>query len=475
MIHNIILVTADRTDVQAAIPLSLYRKSMRSVSLLNPGLYDDIFNRYGSGSNAKNKHRIYIPADSFTPVKEVVATPNNAVLDFLEKRGFKIDNYALGTVFMPDGKRTTRIGKVLSKEPFLKKLFDNDPSRRSVRNPEGKMLVVISRHPYDVLGVSFDRGWTSCLNLKTGTNARKLISDLKYGLLVAYLVRNDDKNINRPSARILIRPYFLGNLGKEVVVVPDSTEYGSSTARFGKIVEKFCEWANSGSPKGKYSAPKGMYLNGEPSFVRHLVSLEDIKSPQDARSLRDPEIIRQLYKKYGGYKDWKEVLSSNQSTPSDLLGLLSRDPNSEIRRNVGYNMHTPSEALYHLARDTMRIVREAVARNSEASLEVLNHLARDREKYVRQAVAENLEAPPEVLSSLSLDSYWWIRLLVAKHPSTPLDILTRLTTDRDLSVRKELASNPSVSRDILEILLKDKTPFVRIAAQERLSKERVSS
>jgi len=285
-------------------------------------MYDEIFSKYGAGPDKKNKQRIYIPMGSVKPAKESTPTPNPEVLKFLSSNGYTIDNYMVGTVIMPDGKRTTKIGKVLSKEPELKKLFDNDPSRRGSKVAfSGGMLVVISRHPYDVLGISFDRGWNSCTNLRGGANANALKRSIKYGLLAAYLIKDDDRNINRPISRILIRPYFSKD-ESEVILSSDRKEYGSAPIGFRKTVDKFIDWANSSSPPGIYHAPYDMYLDQEHDSIPHgkLDLKQALKVGLDC--IKDVETLRELWEKYPQKVSNVDFLF-NPHLPSDIADPLA--------------------------------------------------------------------------------------------------------------------------------------------------------
>lgn len=61
-----------------------------------------------------------------------------------------------------DPKQKLRIGKLLQqygREDLLKK-FKEDPARQL----GGEYVIVISRHPYDLAGISTDRNWTSCVD-----------------------------------------------------------------------------------------------------------------------------------------------------------------------------------------------------------------------------------------------------------------------------------------------------------------------
>jgi hypothetical protein len=114
--------------------------------------YADLFN---------NKYRIYIPLGE--KAKDV--KPNSEVESFVKSQGYEIEDYLTGIASKDNGKRKVRIGKLLSKEPELKKLFDNDSSRNS---SQSEYIVVISRHPYDIAGMTSGRTWEeeSCMNFQ---------------------------------------------------------------------------------------------------------------------------------------------------------------------------------------------------------------------------------------------------------------------------------------------------------------------
>ena len=311
----------------AAIPLSMYRGLVKNITMIQPHLYDSVFNKFGSGGNDRTtKYRIYIPVgQSKSVVDTPSSTPNPSVLKYLEDNNYKIDNYALGTCIMPDGKRTTKIGKVISSKPDLLKLFVNDPSRRSAKAISGgSLLCVISRHPYDILGISFDRGWSSCTNLADGGSASELRSSVKFGLLAAYLVKDDDKNINKPIARILIRPYFIR--GKtHVYLSMDRREYGDANPLFRKTVSKFVDYCNSGSPKGIYSAPREMYLDAEPESIPFKFGIDDIGKLEGIgydffitflKRISDVDMINYMLDKL--YKDDEDCLTNMLSDNRNL-------------------------------------------------------------------------------------------------------------------------------------------------------------
>lgn len=129
-----------------------------------------------------------------------------------------------------DKERELNIGKVLTKaaknNPRAKELLDkfsNDPLRLTSNLDTKKLMIVLSNHSYDIAGMSTDRRWTSCMNLLSGSNARWVKEDIKWGTVVAYLIEENDKNIENPLGRILIKPYFDDN--GAVVYFPEPTVY----------------------------------------------------------------------------------------------------------------------------------------------------------------------------------------------------------------------------------------------------------
>ena len=239
----------------SAIPLRMVKPYVKA---FNRTRYAHIFNKYGSGKT-KNKNRIYIPVGQNLKVEKVKVP---AIIEQeLDSLGYEVENYTTGIAKQISSNRSMRIGKLL-KSDEAKKTFANDPARSASKVGAGGLIVVISQHPYDIAGMSFDRGWTSCMDLDGGINKSYLARDIKHGTLVAYLIKNTDKNINAPIARILIKPYEKSSNRKEHILVMAGA-YGTSTPEFGKVVEKFCSWANSGSSPGLYFLNLNLYRDGD--------------------------------------------------------------------------------------------------------------------------------------------------------------------------------------------------------------------
>lgn len=216
---------------KSALPLSLYRRFVKG---WDKGKYADLFSKY---SGDRNSYRIYLPINS-APKLTTVQVPvdiGKAVSD----KGYQIDDYINGIAVDSSGKRRIKIGKLLSTD--LQQKFANDKQRQGARNLAVGGLCVISRHPYDVAGMSTGRGWTSCMNLIGGSNKHFVPAEVKEGSLIAYLVGKDDKNIQKPSARILMRVYESED-GKRGLF--PSSIYGQASFEFSATVSKWCAEIN---------------------------------------------------------------------------------------------------------------------------------------------------------------------------------------------------------------------------------------
>jgi len=112
--------------------------------------------------------------------------------------------------------------------------------------------------------MSTDRGWSSCKNLGTktiygkhentvGSNS-KYIQDEVFNLLIAYLIKPEDRNIKNPIARINLVPY-LNNKGQVGYIIDrGGDKYGFSGVLANVFVETAQKWLDSKQGKllGKY-------------------------------------------------------------------------------------------------------------------------------------------------------------------------------------------------------------------------------
>lgn len=152
-----------------------------------------------------NYYRLYLPFDANFQFK-----PNQEVIDFIKSMGFEIVDYPKGIIQKHDSKGklvNNNIQSILTKykKPELEKLFVKDQKE----SKSNTYQIVISRHAYDILGMSTGRDWSSCMKIGGHENYCKYLPmDIKEGTLVAYMIKSTDRNITKPVARLSIRPYI---------------------------------------------------------------------------------------------------------------------------------------------------------------------------------------------------------------------------------------------------------------------------
>ena len=209
------------------------------------------------------KYRIYIPLEAGN-ANDQPATYNPAVSQEVEKAGYKIDDYVKGIASkIENGRvRQIKIGKLLS--PTTAQTFANDPVRQASKSSE--KLVAISRHPYDIGGMSTDRGWTSCMNLKTGSNKKYVDMDVKSGTVIAYLIDSNDKNIQNPQARMLIKPFVNIAGTPDIAFGVENKVYGTAPPSFSKTVVAWADKINhSRKLNGIFELDPDLYHDSNPN------------------------------------------------------------------------------------------------------------------------------------------------------------------------------------------------------------------
>jgi len=263
--------------IQEALPISVAKKYVQA---WDPSIHKQVFER--EPRKDKNAYRVYIPFQQETDSK--INIPEN-LLSYLQGAipnkpySTDADNYMQGLAFeVANPTRKLGIGKMLArsegseKDPArkselqaLKKSFDADPQRAATKTPD--KLIVISRHPYDVAGMSTDRGWKSCMNLVDGINRHYVLRDVKKGSIVAYLINADDLNVNRPLARILIKPYQEKGNPTNLAMMGDAV-YGTAPARFKTQVDAWVNAKYNADKSGLFCLAAGLYKDVIPRQMR---------------------------------------------------------------------------------------------------------------------------------------------------------------------------------------------------------------
>jgi hypothetical protein len=324
--------------------------------------YSDLFTQY---NHSRNTYRIYLPL-SGSVAKHTVTVPPDIVVN-LQEQGYAVEDYTVGlAVKNGNPKVKRRIGALLP--PTLKRQYDNDPQRASSKHV--KQWVVISRHPYDLFGMSFDRGWKSCMNLAEGINKEFLAQDLKHGVLVAYLINDTDRNINNPTARVLIKPYYLldkaGNTTGTMALF-SSIVYGTTHSIFLDTVNDFCNQYNEGKPNGVYLLESHLYRDYPVSEA--MLGLPDgIR----VRSLHGTE--QEYLDNLSNYPEHFAEYACSINEP-ELLALLTQLPNwtsdAQLRMQTMSQEEASPEILQLGITDSDKFVRWAALNNPAADYHIV--------------------------------------------------------------------------------------------------------
>ena len=321
-----------------ALPISQakeYASIQRSSKVKN--LQSSIFNKLESSPgylNAnRNGDRLYFKLEDKGDSKQSVKVPSE-IEDTLKSKGFSIKDYKSG-IAIDKYDREVKIGKVLQKiSPELLKQFTLDSSRESSSSKQ--KLVVISRAPYDLGGMSNDRGWTSCM--ATGkVNARFVSCDIKEGTLIAYLISSDDLNIKSPQARMLIKPFINLKDSKDIIYYPEATVYGTAPDSFSELLyDIFDAFTPLDIERVRYN-PK-LYQDQSPNVEEEEYDLYDTISIKDMQDNKKSD------------QDLEKIVNGEPLTPKekqrfslDLAGrnIKSLPPGLKIS-NTAYLMDNPN-------------------------------------------------------------------------------------------------------------------------------------
>ena len=215
----------------------------------------------------RNMYRIYMPVNTPLDVE-----PLPEIEEELQQQGYEVKDYVAGLA--EKNGRVIKIGKLLS--PDTLRQYEVDKRERVGKRRS--FHIVISRHPYDIAGMSTDRGWTSCQDLRSGSHCHFVPKDIEAGSFIAYLADVNDTNLKNPTARVLIKPYV--NTEGQVAYASSRQVYGSVpsdlSVEFTASVDKFVRWINSQHGlTGVFDIHQEVYPEGEKTIdlgVENLVA-----------------------------------------------------------------------------------------------------------------------------------------------------------------------------------------------------------
>lgn len=183
----------------------------------------------------------------------------SVIVDLLHESDYSIVDYRKGIAQKYD-KRLNKftqksIGKILNEihsNDEIKKMFVNRLGTGQKDVQKVDFMVCITHKPQDVAGMSTGTNWTSCMVLpddnlnKGGEYYYTALNQVQYGGMCAYLIDKDDRDIERPYARIAIKR-LQNKLGDFIYLSQDRIYGQINTAQevgFKEIVKKELEQSN---------------------------------------------------------------------------------------------------------------------------------------------------------------------------------------------------------------------------------------
>ena len=235
---------------------------------------------------SKDGDRLYIPFSSNPEEKE--SYNKQVVVDELDHLGYEVVDYQKGLAKKDD--RVIKIGKIFSRYDMKDalNLFNNDPARVSSKADD--LMVVFSKHPYDIAGMSADRSWTSCQNITDGSQRSKVMCGVQEGTIVVYLISGMDRSIESPIARTLAKQY-VNKADPNDIMYQISGLYGNAPSDFIPYVKGIFEQINK-EKMGTYRYNSDLYNDESDTISRYDVE-DIIKNPSMIRGIELDDLSRE--------------------------------------------------------------------------------------------------------------------------------------------------------------------------------------
>jgi hypothetical protein len=145
------------------------------------------------------------------------------------------------------------------------------------------------------------------------------------------------------------------------------------------------------------------------------------------------------------YRQFHRKLATNPKTPEQLLTILAKNSDQEIRRLVAENPNTPLSVFEYLVTHCDKKVRCRLAENPHTSPEILTKLAQSQE-LIKSLSKSQFNS----YDTMEYDQALAIKL--ASHPNTPSPILELLVTQTSPTVQYGYRHNSNLN-DIYDNLI----------------------
>ncbi len=278
------------------------------------------------------------------------------ISEYLASKELDVEDYRQGLAFSKKNpSRKIRIGKVLTGQAQLKKMFDKRLAGE-IKKPK-KLLAVFTYNPRDIATMSTGRGWSSCANLDPkskygrGEAADQIPDKIIQGGMVAYLINEDDKDIERPIARISIRRLVSLNDGS-FILLPENICYGAQVDEFTEVVSEVLEKSNEQTSDDEFGIFKDaeggysdtfknvMMRSGDEGFQEilnyYMDEMTDAIESEDDDTIKNlTDQIRSILQEYDGEEDIDiEPVYKNMNKAIELDNLEAVEGLNDIVENM---------------------------------------------------------------------------------------------------------------------------------------------
>jgi hypothetical protein len=263
--------------------------------------------------------------------------------------------------------------------------FEHSPARQG-KGAEVTYTVVISRKPEDIENMSTGRSWTSCMDLSgSGGNEDSIYCEVQGGGFIAYLTTPDDKNLERPKARVLIRRFDPKNGGRPVAI-PEDSVYGWDVPGFVDFVKRWLDSKQGSVTPGFYKRKGGEYSD--------TFGDEELVTPEGR------EDLWQWVDQWGQLPDDETAMAQGQAAAAKLLEIDKETPLSdeEAAKLLPYARMLPS---YSYAANLKTLLKNHPALASDDDLQgmsttdlnnVFPNLPPQQQAVIRKQVYDHLMA-----------------------------------------------------------------------------------
>ena len=319
----------------------------------------------------------------------------------LEQKGYEVADYAKGIAKQKIGNRQMKIGKLLKDKPQLIKKFQErlQGQKKNVQN----LSIVYSFNPRDIATMSTNRGWTSCADLDGGgPAAEQLPNKIKFGGMVAYLIKSTDKEIRDPIARIAVRR-FLNEKDGSFALLAEKRCYGADVEGFAAQVEEKLDANNKLTMKTPLAIVKDAENGYSDSFGGTETLLSGKRLNDLIRKAKDGD-SRPL--KNHILKTWDK--KSSENVTGELLNVLSMSLHSsdiESKDLVDIIMHMDKDGV--ISKDLpigmikfIEVFRSSDENYAEQLDRYIEHLGKyAKETFAKLVTSGDFERRKEVIPS----------------------------------------------------------------------------